>query len=460
MDYQPLINRDYRSRQGHSSRPRHHYWLGLAAIPIIIASFISVAADRNKSAAPERQETVALALPATPTAPATSAAPEPAEPAVEASVPAPQPLVGSWSTQTVRSGDSMARIFKRASLSARTLHDIMSLGGAAKQLTKIHPGDELRLRTDPEQGLLELRYAVDKLNEIVVLHQDDGFQVEAVQHEPERRLTHSVGSIDSSLFLAAQKAGLTDSLTMELAGIFGWDVDFVLDIRQDDQFSLLYEELYLDGEFIGHGNILAAEFINQGKHHQAVRYTDAKGNTDFFSPDGKSMRKAFLRTPVAFSRISSRFSSGRKHPVLNRIRAHKGVDYAAPRGTPIKATGSGKVVLAGTKGGYGKTVVIQHGTRYSTLYAHMSRYARGIRAGKRVQQGQVIGYIGSTGLATGPHLHYEFRLNGVHRNPLTVKLPDAAPIHAEYKADFSTQAQNLIAQLETRKQTSVALNQP
>ena len=457
MDYQPLINRDYRSQPGRSAaRPRHHYWLGLVAIPIIIASFLSVAADRNKAAAPERQQTVALNLPAQ-----TLAAPSAATAAVasEPATPAPQ-AQGSWSTETVRAGDSMARIFSRASLSARTLHDIMSLGGAAKQLTKIHPGDELRLRTDTAQGLLELRYATDKLNEIVVLRQGDDFQVEAVAHEPERRLTHSVGSIDSSLFLAAQKAGLTDNLTMELAGIFGWDVDFVLDIRQGDQFSLLFEELYLDGEFVGHGDILAAEFVNRGKHYQAVRYTDAKGNTDFYSPDGRSMRKAFLRTPVSFSRISSRFSSGRKHPVLNRIRAHKGVDYAAPRGTPIKATGSGKVVLAGTKGGYGKTVVIQHGTRYSTLYAHMSRYARGVRAGKRVQQGQVIGYIGSTGLATGPHLHYEFRLNGVHRNPLTVKLPDAAPIRAEYKADFSAQAQTLMAQLETRKQTAVALNKP
>lgn len=494
MDYQPIINRDYKSSLMEATgKPRHHYWLGLGAIPIIIASFLSFAGNRGETPAPatvepaqqvaaDSQHTVALALPDTDHLPAADTVPNSpapakivylapaadtvvevtpeteAQPQEQATAPAEQ--TGSWSTATVRSGDSMARIFSRNNLSARALHDIMTLGGAAKQFSKIHPGDTLRLRTDADDELLELRYAVDRLNEVVVTRNDGTYEVESVTHVPERRLSHATGAIDSSLFIAAQDAGLNDNLTMELANIFGWDVDFVLDIRQGDQFSVLYEKLYLDGEFVGNGNILAAEFINRGNSHKAVRYTDASNNTDYFSLDGRSMRKAFLRTPVAFSRISSRFSSGRKHPVLNKIRAHKGVDYAAQRGVPIKATGSGKVVLAGKKGGYGNTVVLQHGSRYSTLYAHMSRFARGIRSGKRVQQGQVIGYIGSTGLATGPHLHYEFRVNGVHRNPLTVKLPDAAPIQAKYKADFTSQAETLIAQLETRKQTAVALNQP
>ncbi len=164
---------------------------------------------------------------------------------------------------------------------------------------------------------------------------------------------------------------------MELAGVFGWDIDFALDIRKGDQFMVLYEDKYLDGEFIGHGDILAAEFTNNGKRYQAIRYTDAGGKTDFYSLDGKSMRKAFLRTPVEFSRISSRFSNGRKHPILNKIRAHKGVDYAAARGTPIKSTGSGKIIHRGKKGGYGKTIIIQHGTQYNTLYAHLSNYRKG-----------------------------------------------------------------------------------
>ena len=220
---------------------------------------------------------------------------------------------------------------------------------------------------------------------------------------------------------------------------------------------MLYEELYLDGERIGTGDILAAEFTNKGKIYQAVRYTDQQGHTDYYSPDGHSMRKTFLRSPVAFSRISSRFSTGRKHPILNRIRAHKGVDYAAARGTPVKATGNGKIILRGKKGGYGKTVVIKHGSNYSTLYAHLNSYARGLRNGSRVQQGKIIGYVGSTGLATGPHLHYEFLVNGVHRNPLTVKLPDAAPLPKKYRQDFKLATENLLAQLELAKTRTIAL---
>ncbi len=469
MEYQNLTQRDFRTyRMEPERRPRHHYWLGLAAIPIVIASFLSFANDKKPApetvpanteaaAVVQAQETLALALPVdgypVPNTIGTdepeAAPPTLEEPPATASEPA-------WNTVTVKPGDSLARIFSRESLSARALHDIMSLGATTRPLTKIHPGDTLEYRTDAEQNLLALRYQLDPLKQILVSRNDDGFQAETISHTPERRLSHAIGSIDSSLFLAAQKAGLNDNLTMALADIFGYDIDFVLDIREGDSFSVLYEDLYLDGEYVGHGNILAAEFTNQNHRYQAVRYTDAKGATDYFSPDGKSLRKAFLRTPVSFSRISSGFSLGRKHPVLNKIRAHKGVDYAAPTGTPIKATGSGKIVWAGTKGGYGRTVVIQHGTQYSTLYAHLSRYAKGTRSGTRVQQGDIIGYVGSSGLATGPHLHYEFLVNGVHRNPLTVALPDAAPIRAEFKADFTATAQTLIAQLETRKQLAVA----
>ena len=479
MDYQNLTQRDFRylGLQEAGRRPRHHYWLGLAAIPIVIASFFSLASD-NRGAAPTRdqapaaaavaneaRETLALVLPeAGPgesvemkaleadavmeMTPATEAA---AAPEAPASTPAVE-----WRQVKVASGDSLARIFAREALGARTLHDIMSLGGHTKTLTRIHPGDTLEYQVDDAQGLLALRYRINPLEEVLVRRADDGFQVERLSHTAEAEIAHAAGTIDSSLFLAAQKAGLSDNLTMALAGIFGYDVDFALDIREGDSFSVIYEDRYLDGEFIGHGHILAAEFINQGRRYQAVRYTDASGNTDYYTPEGKSLRKAFLRTPVSVSRISSHFNPNRRHPVLNTIRAHRGVDYAAPTGTPIMATGSGKVVHIGNKGGYGRTVVLQHGSQYSTLYAHMSRYAKGLRNGSRVQQGQVIGYIGSSGLATGPHLHYEFLVNGVHRNPLTVKLPDAAPIRAEYKEDFMAAARTLLAQLETRTRLAVA----
>ena len=217
---------------------------------------------------------------------------------------------------------------------------------------------------------------------------------------------------------------------MELANIFGWDIDFALDIRAGDHFTVIYEERFLNGEKIGNGPILAAEFVNQGRSYKAIRYSDAGNRSDYYSPTGLSMRKAFLRTPVDFRRISSRFGK-RKHPILNRMRMHTGVDYAASRGTPIRAAGDGKVIHKGRKGGYGRTVIIQHGGRYSTLYAHMNSYRRGVYTGKRVKQGQIIGYVGSSGRATGPHLHYEFRVNGVHRNPLTVKLPSAKPINSK-----------------------------
>jgi murein DD-endopeptidase MepM/ murein hydrolase activator NlpD len=373
------------------------------------------------------------------------------EPQVEKTLP------GTWHEVTVKSGDSLARLFKQQGIPPRQLQDILASGGIAKKLTRIYPGQVLRLRTTVEDGLLELLYEIDALNQLQVKRGEDGYESQLVVRVPERRVKRAAAQIDSSLFLAAQEANLPENITMELAGIFGWDIDFALDIREGDQFAVVYEDLYLDGERIGTGDVLAAEFTNQDKRYRAVRYTDKQGRTDYYAPDGRSMRKTFLRTPVAFSRISSRFSKGRKHPVLNRIRAHKGVDYAAPRGTPVKATGAGKIVLRGKKGGYGKTVVLQHGSRYSTLYAHLNNYGRGLKNGSRVQQGQIIGYVGSTGLATGPHLHYEFRVNGVHRNPLTVKLPDAAPLPRKYREDFKLATDNLLAQLELVKTRKLAL---
>ena len=382
-------------------------------------------------------------------------------PADEASLPAPLTeqvaVPGTWHEITIKSGDSLARIFSKLEIPPRQLHDIVNSGTDAKKLTQIYPGQKLRIRTTPEDGLLELVHEIDALNQLHVVRKESAYQVQLIEREPERRAVRAAGSIEDNLFLAAQQAKLPGKITMELANIFGWDIDFALDIRRGDEFALLYEELYLDGERIGTGDILAAEFVNRDSVHQAVRYTDDRGHTDYYDPKGRSMRKDFLRTPVDFSRISSRFSTGRKHPILNRIRAHKGVDYAAPHGTPVKATGNGKIVLRGKKGGYGNTVVIQHGSQYSTLYAHLSRYASGLKNGSRVQQGQIIGYVGSSGLATGPHLHYEFHVNGTHRNPLTVKLPDAAPLPKQFREDFKLESETLLTQLEQAKIQALAL---
>jgi murein DD-endopeptidase MepM/ murein hydrolase activator NlpD len=245
-----------------------------------------------------------------------------------------------------------------------------------------------------------------------------------------------------------------------MANVFGYDIDFAQDIVKGDQFEVLYEEKVVEGSVVGTGNFLAARFTNRGKAYTAVRFTNKQGHSSYYNAQGMSLRKAFLRTPVDFARISSRFSTGRKHPILNKIRAHQGVDYAAPRGTPIKAAGDGKVILAGRKGGYGNTVILRHGNSYQTLYAHMNGFAKGIRNGTAVKQGQVIGYIGTTGLSTGPHLHYEFQINGRHVDPLAQKKLMADPIANAEKAKFIKMSQPLMARMDQEKTTTLAANRP
>jgi murein DD-endopeptidase MepM/ murein hydrolase activator NlpD len=475
VNTQYLINRDIKSLDGTTGnravfRRRFFLFFSGAALILLLAVLYlgpdTARATRNTVLTLPPQDTVDLKaelrqypLPETsvPTGPATQetaySLPVPAAGAVPEAAQEPLAL---WQEVTVKSGDSIAAIFARFDIPPRQLHALLEQGGPTENLKKIYPGQKLRIMTSAEQGLLRLSYPIDRLNTLEIVRKDDGFDVGTVTRTPEFRRKNASGVIDSSLFLAAGKAGLSDSLTMELAGIFGWDIDFALDIRKGDRFTVLYQEMYVDGENIGNGTILAAEFINQGKRYQAVRYTDAGGKTDYYSLDGKSMRKAFLRTPVEFSRISSGFSLGRKHPILNRIRAHKGVDYAAATGTPIKATGDGKIVFRGRKGGYGNAIVIQHGTRYSTLYGHMSKFRSGLATGSRVRQGQIIGYVGMTGLATGPHLHYEFRINGVHRDPLRVKLPGADPLAEKYRADFDNKAGALMAQLDLIRDVQLA----
>lgn len=343
---------------------------------------------------------------------------------------------GRWLEETVTSGDSLALIFARMGLSPQELHQITHSGEEAEQLTNIKPGESLRIRLDQEDRLQELIYQPNPVESLHITQEGDSFQARTETKEIEHRTGYLSGTIESSFYLSAQKAGLSDALIMDLATIFGWDIDFALEIRKGDSFSVVYEEDFVDGDKYRNGRILAAEFTNQGKSYRAIRYNKDDGDYDYYSPDGNSMRKAFLRAPVDFRRISSHFAKERWHPVLGKKRPHRGVDYAAAIGTPIKAAGDGTVIFRGRKGGYGNTVIIKHGSQYSTLYGHMSRFRSSVKKGTKVRQGQIIGYVGKTGLATGPHLHYEFRINGVHKNPLTVKLPASAPIEAKYKTDF------------------------
>ena len=364
-----------------------------------------------------------------------------------------------WQELTVKSGDSLAKLFKRAGFKPLQLDEVMKSGAVAKKLIRIYPKDVIRILTDDQGVLQALRYEIDPETYLMVEREQDKLVAKEYKHNLEARVAHAEGTIDSSLFAAANESGIPEKLIMELAGIFGWDIDFALDIRKGDSFKLLYEEIYRNGEKIKDGNILAAEFINDGDSYRAVRYTNPETKrTEYYTPEGKSMRKEFLRTPVNFTRISSRFTTRRYHPILQKFRSHKGVDYAAKRGTPIRAAGDGKVIFKGNKGGYGRTLIIQHGSKYTTLYAHLNSYNKKMRTGKRVKQGQTIAYVGSSGLATGPHLHYEFRVNGVHRNPQTVKLPSSRPVPKKHLNNFELATSPALAQLDLlSRDTEIAL---
>ena len=326
----------------------------------------------------------------------------------------------------VKAGDSLASIFLRNGFSSRDVHEITRTEHG-KQLAEIFPGHRLAF-TKLGNTLETLTYSTDRLTSYTFHRDGDQFTAIKQVFQPDRVTTYKHSSIDSSLFVASQRAGLPDNLTMRLAQIFQWDIDFVLDIRPRDEFFVLFEELYFEGEFVGYGDILAAEFVNQGKRYRAVQYQTQSGRKDYFTPDGISMRKAFLRAPVEFSKISSRFNMRRLHPVRKTVRPHRGIDYAAPIGTPILAAGDGRINTATRNRANGRYIIINHGQQFVTKYLHLSKFARGIKAGKRVKQGQVIGYVGATGLVTGPHLHYEFLVNGVHMNPRTVALPKAKSI--------------------------------
>jgi murein DD-endopeptidase MepM/ murein hydrolase activator NlpD len=357
----------------------------------------------------------------------------------------------------VRRHDTLERIFRRLKLSLADLAAILSLPGARQALNQIRPGEKVTVVH--EDGTVHaLNRRISETEILSVTRANNGFAAEVITTPIETRAAHASGTIETSLFVAARAAGVSPETIMQLANdIFGWEIDFALDIRPGDRFHLVYEKKYRDGMYLGDARILSAEFINAGERHRAIHFASADGKIDsYFTPDGRSMRRQVLRAPLDFRRVSSNFNPRRRHPILNYIHAHQGVDYAAATGTSIKAAGDGRVSFVGNKGGYGKVVILEHGGGISTLYAHMSEFARGVRPGQRVIQGQNIGYVGSTGDTTGPHLHYEYRVNGIHKNPRTVRLPDAAPIPAEYLADFRSKAGAPLAALEQGRDASVA----
>ena len=426
----------------------------IAALPAARRSFLVAALVLVSVGALMSQHTlreVAAAAPAAGlAAPLAPAADNPAAPEILVT-----PAASPWVAVTIRSGDTLSRIFDAQGLPVMDWVQIIRLGGEGHRLKRLRAGETLHLRKGPE-GLQELTYAIDEAHTLQISRTDAGFESIVLTAEIEHRPTYAMGRITNSLYESGVTAGLPDKLIIELADIFGYDIDFVQDIRVGDRYTVIYEDLYKDGKKLRAGNILAAEFVNQGQSLRAVRYTDPQGNAGYYAAGGQSLRKAFLRTPLDVFRVSSNFSRGRFHPVLNRIRAHLGTDYAAGTGTPIKATGDGRVTFMGWKGGYGRAVVLKHGSSYETLYGHMSRFRSGLRYGSRVQQGQVIGYVGRSGLATGPHLHYEFRVNGVHRDPRKVILPRSSALPRRHLDHFRASSAPLLTQLDALNRSQVA----
>lgn len=361
-----------------------------------------------------------------------------------------------WEKVTVKSGDSLAKIFNKHGLSAKTTYNVSRAKGNkadTKRLLNLNVGDTLHIGKDSLGELVAIKYPLSKTTTLFVDKTDNGYSVHKEEKETEIRSAFANGVITSNFWNAGTSAGLNDAQIINLANVFGWDIDFAIDIRKGDSFHVVYEEKYVEGEYIGHGNILSAEFVNQKDTFQAIRFKDGH----YYTPTGESMRKAFLRAPVNFKYISSNFTRKRFHPISKRWKAHNGTDYRANTGTPVVAAGDGKVTHSTYNKYNGNYVFIQHGNGIVTKYLHFSK--RKVKKGQRVKQGQVIGLVGSTGLSQAPHLHYEFLLNGVHRNPRTVTLPDAQPIDKKYKQEFLALAEQRLAELESIKKTMLVMQQ-
>ena len=362
----------------------------------------------------------------------------------------------NWSSVTVKSGDTLARIFKRVGFTPRETYLVTQAGELAKTLVTLLPGERLEYIKSAGGKLQRLRYELSATQTLFVNASEDGngFTTDLEENPVEIRTNFAHGEITSSFWNAGVKAGLSDNLIMRLAGIFGWDIDFAMEIRKGDMFNVVFEEQYINGEFIGYGDIVAAEFVNQGDQFQAIMHDD--GN--YYTPEGRSMRKSFLRAPVNFRYVSSNFTKRRFHPVQKRWKAHRGTDYVARVGTPIMAAGDGKVIKAGYDKYNGHHVFIQHGEKYTTKYLPFKK--RAVKKGEFVKQGQTIGYLGSSGMVTGAHLHYEFLVDGVHRNPRTVDLPKALPIAKDQKAAFNAIAKVRLEELSASKRVMLAMLNP
>ncbi|MEE9332827.1 MAG: peptidoglycan DD-metalloendopeptidase family protein [Granulosicoccaceae bacterium] len=349
----------------------------------------------------------------------------------------------------IKSGDTLSRILNDRGVKVDQMPKLLVDDIVKKYLSNLRIGQELEIVQLANGSFHSLSTRVGKDRRITIRKSTGGFATASIDLPVEKERVVTSGTIEQSLFIAAEQAKLKQSTIMELADIFQWELDFARDIRKGDQFSLVYDRLYREGKYIGDGEILAAEFIRGGRSYRAVRFTSPEGDTGYFTPDGQSKRRTFLRHPVDVVRITSKFDPNRVHPVLHKIRAHKGVDYGSPYGSPIRATADGKVSYSGAKNAYGNTVILKHGNNVSTLYAHMSKISSKSKVGKRVKQGDVIGYVGKTGRVTGTHLHYEFRRAGKHVDPLKVEFPQADPLPKKHRAQLRSVSDELLSQMRS-----------
>lgn len=401
----------------HARKLKLRWFVALSTLPLLgVVTAFGIMPQSTINLAPHTNVVEEISLPATPPAAGISAA--------------------FWRNERVQRGDTVAELLRRLNVDDAAASDYLRSNKAAESLRRLSTGKDVQAETTADGSLLALRYLNNSGNQVVIEKSGNSFRVSTLALQTEKRIFMRTGEITTTLFAATDDAGLPDAAANQMAEIFGGDIDFHRELRKGDKFSVIYEMTYSNGQPVRTGNILAAEFINQGHEYRALYYETSPNHGDYFSPDGKSVRKAFLRSPLEFSRISSGFTLSRMHPVLNKMRAHKGVDFAAPIGTKVKVTADGVVTFVGKQGGYGNVIMVSHQGVYSTVYGHLSRFASGLHHGQRVAQGEVIGYVGMTGLATGPHLHYEFKINGTQRDPQRVALPDARPISEQQKTAF------------------------
>ncbi|MGA9854971.1 MAG: peptidoglycan DD-metalloendopeptidase family protein [Gammaproteobacteria bacterium] len=455
-DYKPSGNADA-DNTPRRPRVRRGFWL-LLVLAVAGGGIVQLVISGPVSAGHNNHAVLVTASPLPTSSPVASVGNARTTPTSAPTSPdKPLATLGAETTAlTVGRGDTLGKMFAKAHLSADDMRAILAVGGETARLKRIHPGQVIAVSHDDSGRILNLSMKLDDDHKLVVAKTANGYQASVVNIPTQTTVAYAHGVIENSLFDAATRAGLSDPVIMQLIHLFGWDIDFSHDIRSGDSFTVLYQKIHRQDEPVTDGPILAAEFVTPDKTYRIARFTDPSGNTDYYTPDGRSVRKELLRAPVAYTRISSGFSLHRMNPVLHIVRPHYGVDYAAPTGTPIVAAGDGYIVFRGQKEGFGRCIIIRHGGGYSTLYAHMSRFRSGLHIGSRVKQEQVIGYVGESGEATGPHLHYQIMVDGVPRNPRTVKLPSAEPLLAKYRPDFTRTLTTLLAEMSNGGVTRVA----